>query len=219
MTTNSDVLIFPTKPTDAVMRRGDYDRLIDSGAVSAREHSTIQAAAQILQVFTDRKLRTNRQVLKAIFSNPDAEGTSALRNGLTALVTAGLLDQVGVTSQARYRLHDDSTSKSEAGFSLVDVVVTVAIIVALSVGGFVAYGTLVDSAKQGAVDYAASNVWDSVAVYEQDGDPGTSACTAVDEYNRTSGGIKVSLTVPVRGDDSAPGLVYLGAGEANTYNC
>jgi len=109
----------------------------------------------------------------------------------------------------------------EAGFSLIDVVVTVAIIVALSVGGFVAYGSLVSNAKQGAVDYAASNTYRSAVVYENDGDDNTTACSAVDEYNSKSQGIAVSLLVPsnaTQGPDDAP--VYFGKDDArNTYTC
>lgn len=84
----------------------------------------------------------------------------------------------------------------EEGFSLIDVVVTVAIIVALSVGGFVSYNGIVNNAKQGAVDYAASNVYRSAIVMENDGEDDTDACTAIDRYNQTSDGIAVSLIVP-----------------------
>ena len=110
----------------------------------------------------------------------------------------------------------------EAGFSLIDVVVTVAIIVALTVGGFVAYGSLVSNAKQGAVDYAASNTYRSAVVYENDGDDATNACSAVDEYNGNSTGIAVSLLVPLDGqgpeDPKLP--TYFGKGDIrNTYTC
>lgn len=108
--------------------------------------------------------------------------------------------------------------KNENGFSLIDVVVTVAILVALSVGGFFAYNGLVANAKQGAVDFAASNVYKSAAVYEQDGDSSTSACSAVDEYNGSSEGIAVELQVPDLFDPTAT-QVYYGVGEANSYNC
>ena len=114
--------------------------------------------------------------------------------------------------------------KSEKGFSLIDVVVTVAIVVALSVGGFFAYTGLVHNAKQGAVDFAASNVYKSAVAYENSGDPTKSACSAVDEYNDSSTGIEVQLMVP---ESDAPGAavgVYYGPGGnpdggENTYNC
>lgn len=90
--------------------------------------------------------------------------------------------------------------RSENGFSLIDVVVTVAIIVALSVGGFVSYSGIVDHAKQAAVDYAASNVYKAAVVYENDSDSSTTACSAVDEYNESTDGISVVLMVP-NGED------------------
>ena len=89
--------------------------------------------------------------------------------------------------------------RSENGFSLIDVVVTVAIIVALSVGGFVSYSGIVDHAKQAAVDYAASNVYKAAVVYENDSDSATTACSAVDEYNESTYGISVELMVPKAG--------------------
>lgn len=99
--------------------------------------------------------------------------------------------------------------------------VTVAIIIAISEGGSFAYNGLVSQAKQGAVTYAASNVYDSVAVYVRDGDPTTTACSAVDDYNRNSEAddIKVTLTVPSLGNPDGPGPVYIGQGETNNYNC
>jgi len=111
----------------------------------------------------------------------------------------------------------------EDGFSLIDVVVTVAIIVALSVGGFVSYSGIVNHAKQGAVDYAASNVYRSAVVMENDGEDDTNACTAVDRYNKTSEGIAVSLIVPKAGDTTTPVAempTYFGKDNPkNTYNC
>ena len=105
------------------------------------------------------------------------------------------------------RIAEVKGRRAEGGFSLIDVVVTVAIIVALSVGGFVAYGSLVSNAKQGAVDYAASNVYRSAVVYENDGIDKTNACSAIDEYNGNSEGIEVSLLVPAnstQGPNEAP---------------
>lgn len=113
--------------------------------------------------------------------------------------------------------------KDESGFSLIDVVVTVAIIVAISVGGFIAYNGIIMNAKQGAVQFAATNVYRAAATYENDGDDSTNACTAVQEYNSSSEGIDVTLLVPNEADESTP-FVYSTnkAGEplgSNTYSC
>lgn len=118
--------------------------------------------------------------------------------------------------------------RSENGFSLIDVVVTVAIIVALSVGGFVSYNGIVNNAKHAAVDYAASNVYKAAVVYENDSEGGTNACTAVDEFNKSSDGISVELMVPNTAGAVEPEdfNYYYGAdhntgGETptNTYTC
>lgn len=55
-------------------------------------------------------------------------------------------------------------NKNEDGFSLIDVVVTVAIVVALSVGGFIAYNGIVGNAQQAAVDGAADQVYTAAMV-------------------------------------------------------
>lgn len=73
-------------------------------------------------------------------------------------------------------------SKNEGGFSLIDVVITVAIIVALSVGGFVTYNGIVDNAKQAATSAAADQVFTAVVVASSDGGIGTVA-EVVADYN------------------------------------
>ena len=81
---------------------------------------------------------------------------------------------------------------NESGFSLIDVVVTVAIIVALSIGGFVTYTGIVDHANQATVNFAAKNVYTSANVYINE-DMGRNAFDALDEYNRSSNEIRVTL--------------------------
>lgn len=113
--------------------------------------------------------------------------------------------------------------KDESGFSLIDVVVTVAIIVAISAGGFIAYNGIVHNAKQGAVQYAATNVYRAAAAYENDGDDSTNACSAVQEYNSSSEGIDVTLLVPNPADESAPFTYSTDKSgtplSSNTYTC
>jgi hypothetical protein len=197
-----------------------YEALVAVG-VTWREPAVVVAAAAIIKQLEGSASRSFREILERIHG---AEGVAALKTenlARMALVKAGVIVVEGGTHRARYRLATpaDDLGRKEAGFSLIDVVITVAIIVALSVGGFVGYNGLVSQAKQGAVTYAASNTWDAVAAYEQDGDPTTTACSAIDEYNASSEGIKVSLTVPTPGNPNGPGLVYVGQGEANTYSC
>ena len=58
----------------------------------------------------------------------------------------------------------------EGGFSLVDVVVSVAIMVALSVGGFVAYTGLVNSAKEAAEESKKTVLVEEEKLQNQDED-------------------------------------------------
>jgi len=84
-------------------------------------------------------------------------------------------------------LNARKAAKDESGFSLIDVVVTVAIIVALSVGGFVSYSGIVDNAKAAATTSAADQVYTAVAVNANDGGIGD----PVKAYNDSSDAIKV----------------------------
>lgn len=60
--------------------------------------------------------------------------------------------------------------QAEDGFSLIDVVVTVAIVVALSVGGFIAYNGIVGNAQEAAVKGAADQVYTAaVTAYNSGG--------------------------------------------------
>ena len=86
-------------------------------------------------------------------------------------------------------------AKTEGGFSLIDVVVTVAIIVALSVGGFIAYTGLIASAKDAAVAGAADQVYTAIVVAENDSLPGTNAAGVIADFNAsTDGKIEVATT-------------------------
>ena len=80
-----------------------------------------------------------------------------------------------------------AAAKEEGGFSLIDVVVTVAIIVALSVGGFVSYSGIVNNAKAAATGSAADQVFTALAVNANDG----GLADPVAAYNASSDAIKV----------------------------
>lgn len=82
-------------------------------------------------------------------------------------------------------------AKNEGGFSLIDVVVTVAIIVALSVGGFVAYTGIVDNAKKAATASAADQVYTAVAVDGVEGTAANATKIAADYTTSANGSIKV----------------------------
>jgi len=105
-----------------------------------------------------------------------------------------------------------AASENESGFSLIDVVVTVAIIVALSVGGFVAYSGIVDSAKAAATVSAADQVRTALVVADNDNDPATTHGTVISGYNESANG---SIVVSETGADGATGTGYVTAKHAD----
>lgn len=79
-------------------------------------------------------------------------------------------------------------AKNEGGFSLIDVVVTVAIIVALSVGGFVTYTGIVDNAKSAATASAADQVYTALTV-KNSGAADTNMQDPIAAYNGSADGV------------------------------
>jgi len=90
--------------------------------------------------------------------------------------------------------------KEEGGFSLIDVVVTVAIIVALSVGGFIAYSGIVDNAKDAALTAAVDQVRTGIVVAENDASTTTNTASVVKGYNDSAAGKIVVTVTPTVGD-------------------
>jgi len=103
-----------------------------------------------------------------------------------------------------------AASENESGFSLIDVVVTVAIIVALSVGGFVAYSGIIDTAKTAAVGSAADQVRTAMVVADNDGIASTTHDTVIAAFNTNSNGVKVAET-------DTTGKVTPGGGFVSAY--
>lgn len=76
--------------------------------------------------------------------------------------------------------------RAEDGFSLLELVVAVGILLVLTVGGLLAYNGITDNARTAAVDSAASEVYTSAAAYEADSSELTSASDAGDEWTATA---------------------------------
>jgi len=90
--------------------------------------------------------------------------------------------------------------QAEDGFSLIDVVVTVAIIVALSVGGFIAYNGIISNAQKAAVQGAADQVYTAAMTAYNSTDGDSAALTAAvdkveEDYNASSDVIEVEVTI------------------------
>lgn len=77
-------------------------------------------------------------------------------------------------------------SRLPTGFSMLEAVVVVGVLLALAAGGFFAYGPIITNAKTAAARTAASQVYTAVMVAQADGDPSTSANDIVNQYNSSN---------------------------------
>lgn len=75
---------------------------------------------------------------------------------------------------------------NEDGFSLLELVVAVGILLILTVGGLLAYNGITDNARKAAVDKAASEVLTGAIAYDTDTNPGQDYEDAVKEWNDSS---------------------------------
>lgn len=82
----------------------------------------------------------------------------------------------------------------ESGFSMLEAVVVVGVLLALAVGGFIAYGAVAENAKKAAVESTASRVYTAIEVAKSDGDPSTTPQKVVDDWNNS--GSKVTVATP-----------------------
>lgn len=79
----------------------------------------------------------------------------------------------------------------DSGFSLLELVIAIGIILVLTVGGLIGYGAIQDNAKRAATEAAASEVATAAMAYDTDGTQPVQA--AVDDWNNSAkkGGIIV----------------------------
>lgn len=101
----------------------------------------------------------------------------------------------------------DRAARDDRGFSLIDVVVTVAIVVALSVGGLVSYSGVVHSAKQAVVKSAVDQV-EIRLVLLLSGSVGGTVDDIIEGYNDTSKDLAAEID-PVAGQ---PGTYRVAVG-------
>lgn len=71
---------------------------------------------------------------------------------------------------------------SEEGFSLLELVVAIGILLVLTVGGLIGYSAITNNAKDAAVQSASSEIATSAAVKEANGDTDTGAMEAATEW-------------------------------------
>lgn len=82
-----------------------------------------------------------------------------------------------------------------AGFSMLEAVVVVGVLLALAVAGFIAYGNITENAKRASVESAAASIYTAIEVAKADGDPNTTPQKVVDEWNASNSGITAKIPV------------------------
>jgi type II secretory pathway pseudopilin PulG len=98
-----------------------------------------------------------------------------------------------------------------SGFSMLEAVVVVGVLLALAVGGFLSYGQITENAKIAKVKSTASEVYTAVMVNQIDGDPNTSSAEVIDRFNASSKKIRVDIR-PGESD------ILIAAMPTDTYN-
>lgn len=81
----------------------------------------------------------------------------------------------------------------ETGFSMLEAVVVVAVLLALAVSGFIAYGAITDNAKKAEVKSSASEVYTAVVSANIDGDSSTKPQDVVDKWNASTDKIHIDI--------------------------
>jgi Tfp pilus assembly protein PilE len=85
------------------------------------------------------------------------------------------------------------SKRLETGFTILEAVVVVGVLLALAVGAFFAYGPIVENAKRAKVKSAASEIHTGVVVASIDGDPSTEPQSVIDAWNASTDQIRVEI--------------------------
>ena len=78
------------------------------------------------------------------------------------------------------------------GFSMLEAVVVVGVLLALAVGGFIAYGKITENAKKASTEAAASSVYTAILAAGMDGDSETVPGDVITDYNNSQDVITVA---------------------------
>ena len=77
------------------------------------------------------------------------------------------------------------------GFTMLEAIVVVGVLLALAVGGFTSYGPITENAKFATVRSEASAIYTAAEVAQIDGDPFTTVRKVLDDYNQSTDKIRV----------------------------
>lgn len=98
-----------------------------------------------------------------------------------------------------------TSSQLETGFSMLEAVVVVGVLLALAIGGLFSYGAITQNAKIAAVKSAASSTHTAVVVASTDGDINTKPENVISDWNNSTDKIKVEILPPSIGTTSTNG--------------
>lgn len=107
--------------------------------------------------------------------------------------------------QVRQLFRRFTKHRLETGFSMLEAVVVVGVLLALAVSGFLAYGPITENAKKAKVRSAASEIHTGVLVASSDGDINTKPEGVISDWNASTDKIKVEILSPAAGSTSANG--------------
>lgn len=86
--------------------------------------------------------------------------------------------------------------KLETGFTMLEAVVVVGVLLALAIGGFLSYGPITENAKIAKLKSTAAEVYTAAQASNADGDPSTNPQDIIDTYNASTNKIHVEILEP-----------------------
>lgn len=107
--------------------------------------------------------------------------------------------------KVRQLIRHSKSLKMETGFSMLEAVVVVGVLLALAVTGFFSYGSITENTKKAKVRSAASEIHTGVLVASMDNDPNTKPKDVIDNWNGSTDQIFVEILKPAAGETSANG--------------
>lgn len=95
----------------------------------------------------------------------------------------------------------------ETGFSMLEAVVVVGVLLALAVGGFFAYGPITHNAKMAKAKSIASQAYTAAMVAQYDNDPSTSPATTIEDFNSNNSEIELEI---LKANPAVPAMSTVG---------
>lgn len=120
-----------------------------------------------------------------------------------------------IYTPVRRVIHRLTKPRDGSGFSMLEAVVVVGVLLALAVSGFFAYGPITKNAKIAKARSTASDVYTAVRVAQADGDPTTTATVVINNYNSSDNKIKVEIR---QGAQPAVGAMFTAGYEPVSDN-